>query len=206
MKQQGMGLLMLAEDCNGTLPYSRATGSFKTSAYNIYRWPEYWSHADCLYTCLKMRNVSLYHCPSSEGAPRLSNYWLGSGVTDPYNGATRSYFANANIMPYVGNTAPYFSQTDLGDIAKPAEKIMLIEGLYYQSAADPNNEKHIVAHMAGGPSAIAYNYNAGSGLKSAGCWWSTYKPARYHHEGSNVLFVDGHVAWRKDAWTNSAIW
>jgi prepilin-type processing-associated H-X9-DG protein/prepilin-type N-terminal cleavage/methylation domain-containing protein len=195
LKQQGCALIMFAQDYDGFLPYSCVENQYATSSDNKFNWPASCTHAYILYNLGYLKDLGVFFCPSSVNEPIA----IGEVTIGIEGEAKRSYVVNQNFMTRSGPAAPWWPLTKLDSIERPSNRILVVDGMYSGSSS-PYGEGNKVGTVYGGESVYMTTY---------GTWgWNNWgqRPANRHNAGCNVCFVDGHVEFRLDTWTNSDLW
>jgi len=177
LRQVGIAALSYADDWDGHTPN---TGNSQVVMANPSQYPEgRWLDQVFLYS---QKNVSVLQCPSQQ------TLWSSSyRMVSPYK--TPKYAAGYAISWIMGgkmSTANLNVGIPLSRVVNPARKVWFADsGWFRWGTGSPNTDveaysSHIESRGA--------NFTSASGNQL---------PSRRHRDGSNFLFVDGHVEWMK---------
>jgi hypothetical protein len=121
-----------------------------------------------------MKSAQILKCPSapaSNTGPSYTAFVIGYNVA--------AALVNNPVVRFAGT---YTKQSKLAQVSRPAESILLFENTYW--------DRNAVT------SPVSTIWTSSSYLNPATYNWNANYPGR-HLEGSNCLFTDGHVKWRR---------
>lgn len=216
LKQLGLAVLQYTQDNDEQLPAVHDCGGVQTqncdyanatvSPYNFsglfagiwnsgWSRPKFWAEMIMPY----VKNSQVYICPGYQG--RIGYYWgignyFGYGGAAPY-ATTYMYNVNLGIGPDYWNVV---AGKHLNTIKSSANCIMMGESLnwFWPEMNFVNSPQYVQVGIpnikgANPPTGVTSNCATTGG----GCV-GDYSDDGAHFDGSNLLYVDGHVKWSKD--------
>ena len=176
LKQLGLAFIQYSQDSD-----EKYSGSYKNTPTSRAVWPE------LIYPFTK--STGIYLCPD-----RTQHITFGDAASDPFTGAKGTDYAYNCIMKDSKNTTAPIGVTNsnqddsegipLAALTAPAATILLTEG-----QGDWNVYQSQFVDYTGG-------FN---GYTWGGSFVNAHSVDTRHTNGSNFLFYDGHVKWRRSS-------
>jgi len=201
------GVHLYAADYDGLVPF--AWSSPHDAVVYGDQWYPYGGGNPCTFVYPYINSLKVFTCPGFQFLPGMSSDSEPAPYLVTVNGVMAMRRSHYKSNPYLGcqgygpgsypgwnvNSGYPVPQWRMGDIEEPSSKVFLFDGLRTSSPYGSSPQRATLSdawqNLTGdGDRSNPYNYGP------AGGWWYAPNMGPWHNEGTNVSFLDGHVAWQ----------